>query len=382
MAFGLDYRSLDASELSSLTLGAKAEGGEGTTGVVPEGDGIAYAIDWTDSDAAKVLGRLLEDGVEARVATRPITAETTTGTQDFGAGTVLLPRRSGNGVEDALAEALVGTDLQPRLLTTGWTPSGPDLGSNQTQPLRRPNVLLVADRPTRSYATGELWHLLDRRYEIPVNLVNFSALSRADLSDYTHILLPDGSYSVSDSLREKLETFMREGGFLVGMQGGAAWIDSGIRRREGGADEDEKSSSDERPVYADYRSERAKQLVSGAIFEIEMDLTHPLAWGYHSSTMPVFRTSTRVQSASANPYLDVAIYTDAPRLSGYATQNKIDSIAGTVALAAGRFGSGGWIQIVDNPAFRAIWWGPSRLVLNSLFFAQTLQFTSPPSTWE
>ncbi|MEM1246010.1 MAG: M14 family metallopeptidase [Acidobacteriota bacterium] len=382
MAFGLDYRSLDAAELSSLTTSEKAEGGEGSASEMPDGDGIAYALDWTDSDAAKVLGRLLEQGVEARVATRPLTAETTTGSRDFGAGTVLLPRRAGSGVEEALAQAIAGTDVQPALLTTGWTPSGPDLGSNQTQPIERPSVLLVVDRPTRSYAAGEIWHLLDRRFEIPVSLVNFSSLTSADLSEYTHIFMPDGSYSVSDALRDKLEGFMRQGGFLVGTQGGAHWIDSGVRRREDAATETEVAGSEERPVYGDYRSDRAKQLVSGAIFEIEMDLTHPLAWGYHSAKLPVFRTSTRVLSESANPYLDVAFYTDAPRLSGYATQNKIDAIAGTVAIAAGRYGGGGWIQIVDNPAFRAIWWGPSRLVLNSLFFAQTLQFTSPPTTWE
>lgn len=383
IAFGLDYRPLNAAELAALTVGERAQGGPGTPGEVPTGEGIAFALDWTDSDAAKVLGRLLERGVEARVATLPLTAETSGGPRDFGAGTIFLTRRSGNGVEEALAEALAGTDLQPSLVTTGWTPNGPDLGSNQTPVLRRPNVLIVADRPTRSYATGELWHLLDRRFEIPVNLVDFSALQRADLDDYTHIFLPDGSYSVSDALREKLEGFMRQGGFLVGTQGGAAWIDSGIRRREDPSSETEEEPAEgDRPVYADYRSERAKQLVSGAIFEIEMDLTHPLAWGYSSARLPVFRTSARVQQPSDNPYLDAAFYTESPRLSGYAAQNQIDSIAGSVAIAAGRFGGGGWIQILDDPAFRAVWWGPSRLVLNSLFFAQTLQFTSAPSDWE
>ena len=382
MAFGLDYRPLNMTELTSLDLGPTPQPAD--AGSVPSGPGVAYALSWTDYDTAKVVARLDRSGVQTRVATRGLRAQTDRGEVELGPGTILIPRLDGNDPGPELAKALEGTSLQPYLLTTGWTSSGPDLGSNQVRPLRSIRAAIVSGRPAASYATGELWHLLDRRFEIPVSLVDFGNLGRADLTEYTHLIFPHGQYSASDDLKAKLQTFMREGGFIIGTQGATAWIDRDLRGRESDDEEEASETSEaeaDRPTYSDIRAERAKQLLSGAIFEVSMDLSHPLTWGYTSKTMPVFRTSTLLQKASDNPYLDVAFYTTQPRLSGYASQENIDSVAGTVAVAAGRYGGGGWVQIVDNPTFRAVWWGPSRLVLNSLFFAHTLDFTSAPSSW-
>ena len=385
MAFGLRFRELDARELDGLDLAERVgDPRERTEAPLGEEPGVAYALPWLDYDTAKVLGRLLRAGVEARVATRSFLAETQRGQVELGAGTILLPRGDGRDPRTALQEALRDTAVSPDLIETGWSARGPDLGSNLVRPLRNPTPLIVSGPPTSAYSAGELWHLLDRRTEMPVSLIDWDDLESADLDDYSHILLPHGRYRATEGLTAKLAGFMRRGGFVIATQGAVAFIDEAFRNREaesGMPPEDLDVDPEERVTFAEYRARRARQLLSGAIFEAELDLTHPLAWGYTDAGLPVFRTSTRILAASDNPFLDVGFYSASPRLSGYASQENIDRIAGTVAVAAGRLGRGGWIQIVDDPSFRAVWWGPSRLVLNALFFAHTIDTTVAPSSW-
>ena len=53
--------------------------------------GVAYLLDWRDSDAPRALQALQARGVRAEVATRPFTAPTASGEVALGRGTISLP---------------------------------------------------------------------------------------------------------------------------------------------------------------------------------------------------------------------------------------------------------------------------------------------------
>ena len=69
-----------------------------------------------------------------------------------------------------------------------------------------------------------------------------------------------------------------------------------------------------------------------------------------------------------NPHQDAALYTDAPLLSGYVSDNNLDRLAGGAALVGQRFGSGRVVLFNFDPDFRAFWWGTQGLLLNAVFF--------------
>ena len=58
--------------------------------------------------------------------------------------------------------------------------------------------------------------------------------------------------------------------------------------------------------------------MSGAIFETELDPTHPLAFGFCDRRLPIFRDGARPLAPSDNPYENVALFTGRPLLAGYA----------------------------------------------------------------
>ncbi len=404
LAFGVDFGAVPRPAFAAGLLGA-AVGAPRFPEPPPvsAAPAVAYAFDWHGYYAPRALHTLLQAGYRARVTTRSFTAATQNGSQRFDFGAIVLPVGLQNGRADAL-EQLLGElasrdGIEVHALTSGLTPEGVDLGSPSLRPLQLPRVLLVVGPGVSQYAAGELWHLLDHRFSIPVSLVERDRMSGIDLDSYTHILMVDGRYAtVSRPIREALKRWLRGGGTLVAMQDAARWVDAVLlnpdppepapftvpRERMEGEEPKDRAvpNGNLRPRYVDYERDRAAQLISGTILEAHLDLTHPLAFGFSREKLPVFRTDAELLPPSENPYENVGIYAATPRLSGYISAENLERLSGQTAIRARREGRGTVIQLADNPSFRGFWYGTQKLVLNSLFFGPTLKLTSAPETWD
>jgi len=391
LAFGLPWAALERGV--GDVAGALVTELEPPRGVVDEAEGepFAWAFEWSGYYAPRALGRLLEAGVEARVATRPFEVPGEQGPRSFGHGTVVIP----TGYQEVSAEELRrlletaaredGVDFHA--LSSGLTPGGVDLGSPSVPPLELPRPLLVIGEGVSTYEAGEMWHLLDHRFELEVTLVPGEDLGRVDFADYSHVILVDGDYgAIQEPVREALGRWLRQGGVLLATRGAAQWAETTLLKREEGEAEPElpEMPNGDRPLrapYADYDRDRGAQLVSGTIFQVELDLTHPLAFGYREEALPVFRRSTRVMAPSANPYENVALYSQEPLLSGYVSAENLARLRGTAAVLAQREGEGVLVRLADDPGFRGYWYGTQKLVLNTLFFGPVIERTSAPETW-
>lgn len=110
----------------------------------------------------------------------------------------------------------------------------------------------------------------------------------------------------------------------------------------------------ERFDLADLRLRQSRDVVSGAIFSSDLDLSHPLAFGYHRREIASHRdTSIRLVTAD-NAVATVARYHSSPLLAGYASQRRQDEIGGSPMLVAERLGEGTVVLMADNPDFRGI----------------------------
>ena len=130
--------------------------------------------------------------------------------------------------------------------------------------------------------------------------------------------------------------------------------------------------------YASFRDDVAVPLIAGSIFETRLDRTHPLAYGYTSDLLPVFRDSTGTLAESDNPYDTPVRYADEPLLAGYVSPENLRRLAGQPAVIATRVGRGVVVRMVDDPVFRGIWLGTSRLMLNAVFFSSAIERTEVP----
>ncbi len=383
LAFNMPMASLSARELRRASMGERLS-------EVPSFGGradidsdrlVAWAFDWAPYYAPRMTQRLLEAGARVRVAKQPFESPVAGGeTRSFPRGTIMIPvgiQEEGvaSRIEDILRRYAREDGVTVSAIEGGLSRSGVDLGSRNFRPVEPVRPAILVDDGVHMQEAGEIWHLLDFRYEVPVTLLNWGELDSADLSRYTHLYMVNGPWRrLSDGQKQAVHDWVRQGGTLVAQKNALEWVaDSGLydlefRQRERG--------ESERLPYDDFAADRAAQVIGGAIFETELDLTHPLAFGYSRERLPVFRNSTRYLEPGDNPYVQVARYVDEPLMSGYVSDENLAMMGGSLSLMADRVGQGAVILFVDNTSFRAFWFGTNRLLLNSLYFSGAINHTS------
>jgi len=383
LSFNMPVAELSARQLRGVDAGEALAELPDLDGQADLGDAkpVAWAFDWAPYYAPRMLQRLLEAGAMARVATEPF--ESPVGddqTRAFERGSIVVPV----GIQDdGVAEELERIfqryaeedGVHVSALRGGLSEEGIDLGSPSLRPVEKARPAILVDDGVHMQEAGEIWHLLDYRYEVPVTLLNHGELDSADLDRYTHIFMVDGDWSsqLTEDGEEALKEWVREGGNLVAQKRALEWVsDSGLYELEF-RERDETDVS--RLPYEDFSVDVAAQVIGGSIFEAELDLSHPIAYGYAREKLPMFRNSTRFIEPGDNPYVQVARYVDDPLLSGYVSDENLETAGGSVSVVADRVGAGSVVLFADNPSFRAFWFGTNRLLLNSLYFNEAFGHT-------
>ncbi len=377
LAWDLDYAEVRARRFSAgpeLGSGAPFE----RAAPAPDRSDYVYVMEWDSYYAPRALYRLLDAGVRARVIPDETEVETTRGAVEPGRGAIVVPVAGQPASADVIYEHMVRAAREDSVTvhaaTTALTPTGSDLGGFALENVEKPEILLVTGRGTDLYGAGELWHLLDHQQAMPVSMIDLSELPGADLSRYTHILMAHGRYSdLDEDFAEGLGEWVREGGVLVAVRGGARWAVSrelsSARWLEDEAAEDSEDAAAEPAPYDTISAWDAEAAISGALFEADIDTTHPLAFGFRDGVLPVHKIGAEGFAASNNPFALVVRYDeDDPILSGYASQDNRERLEGAGVVHAERRGAGSVILFADNPVYRAYYRGSARLVTNALFF--------------
>jgi hypothetical protein len=372
LAFGVDY--YEVKQKPDAFLGAKLkamnlDGGELVGGKATS----AYLMPWNRYFNPKSLYSILDRGILPRITTAPFSAEVAGKSMQFKRGTIVIPvvQRDADATITAaelhrLMEKLVSEDhVQIYATNSSSTPSGPDLGGAFQGVLKKPHVALLSGAGTSAYGSGEIWHLIDNRMNIPVSRLNAENLNRNKLSKYNTIIFPDGNYSKLDSTDvNHLKEWVSSGGTLISVQSGSKWIvDNNVIDEE--LVENQKLALD--IPYDQVRLVTGAQRIGGAIFNINIDNTHPLGYGYRNKH-PVFRRGYTFFKLSESAAANVGRYTNKPLLSGYVSEEKLAGIKDTASIIAKKQGSGHVVMFADNPAFRAFWYGTNGLLLNAIFF--------------
>ena len=114
------------------------------------------------------------------------------------------------------------------------------------------------------------------------------------------------------------------------------------------------------------------QYIGGAIFEADLDRSHPINFGYKNDKIALFRNSTLFIKADKNSYNNPIQYTSNPLLSGYISKENSKVIKNTVPFKVQRFGKGRVVVFTDNTNFRAFWFGTNKLLMNAVFFGDKM----------
>jgi hypothetical protein len=380
-AFNLPFAELGSRQFNQSLLGSKIEEPDFPSGELKGEHGdYAYIFNWSEYYAPRALYRLQKEGVRTLVASAPFSTITSEGLTDFGYGAILVSlgiqevdQEKIQGIIDEIVEYDAVTVYS---VNTGLTQRGIDLGSPSFNILDKPEVAVIGGRGTTVSEIGEVWHLFDQRIHVPLTILEKHRMGSADLDRYNVIVMGTGNYSdLPDETVEKLKGWVHNGGTLIAMRGAISWI-----RSQGLADLEtvSREAPDLQPQrYADLDDLRGAQVIGGSIFNAKLDITHPIGYGFTDDNITVFRNTNTFIERPDNPFSTPVYYdTDNPLASGYISDQNLERIGGTASVVVNSHGNGRVITMIDNPNFRAFWFGTNKLFLNAVFFGNTISGAS------
>jgi hypothetical protein len=361
---------------------------ESSEGLVPASEAAAWAVPWNQLGAPAVLQELLAGGVKVRAATQSFSAQTTNGLVAFARGTLIIQAgiQAENSLElsnEILSRAALD-GMVVRSLNSTMTVAGPDLGSKHFKILDPINPLLLGGEGTSSYGVGAQWFVLDNRLRIPTTMINQQSLRDVNLWDYTHLLMADGEYDgLSNGNKSMIARWVKDGGILVAINRASTWAeDLCYEHPQSKCQAEEAAPKEAEPVearaYSDFADDKAKQIIGGAIVASVVDLSHPLAFGFARSELPLFRRGTTLLAPSSNAYSTPVRYTNDPLLAGFVGEERLDAFRGQPAVIAEKQGAGLVVRFANTPVFRGFWRGTERLYINTLYLGQVIESTELP----
>lgn len=381
LAFGVEYEELK----TPVGLGEKIKELKEPIGKLIGGNSeYAYVFEATGYYSSRALYRLLQHEVRIKVATDPFFHPSG---KRFDRGSILVPIAGQEKMEESIQfliqEILQKDGIDVYAFNTGLDYQGVSLGSGSFQVVRKPEIAILIGDGINGNDAGELWHLLDDRLHIPVTMLPLDVFNRANLAKYNTLVFPPGSYtSILDVSKEKLKTWIQNGGIVIGFDNALTWLNNaGLSKFDmkpstgSGSEASDKKELSPR-AYADIEEFRGAQQSPGAIFEATVDLTHPLLYGYTSSKIPLFKEGNLFMEKSKNVYGNPITYGPSPLMSGYISKPNYEKVKNSSVAGVSVLGRGRVIGFTENLNFRSFWLGTNKLFTNAIFYGPIINEAS------
>ena len=360
-AYGLETYA--SGERTEVEPGYVTDTPENNLGLVDRP--YAYLAEWNSLTNVRFLAALLEDDVVVRFAKEPFALEG----RNYAPGTLLVTRADNRSMGEAFFQTvrrIAGkNDQSITAVRTGLSDTGHDLGSSAFEVLHKPRVALLSREDTYPNGFGQVWHYFEEEIAYPVHILPAQALPRVDLHRFDVIIMPEGSYRIGNELADQLSDWIRSGGRLIA-------IASAIQSLEGvkgfGIADKTSNGNDNGNTADSYAGAERREIsknIPGAIFKVDVDNSHPLAFGLSDHYF-----SLKTNELSFAPLAEgwnVGTLGQELLISGFAGSAAREAMKETLVFGVENKGRGRIIYLVDNPLYRAFWDNGKFLFGNAVF---------------
>ncbi len=362
-SFDLEYSDLILKEETNSFNFNKPKGK-----IISKSD-YAYLFSWDDYYTPKALYKLLKNNLRVKVATEKFEIND----NKFDYGTILIPlknqTKSIEEINRILDEITSFSGINFYGINSSKT-TGIDLGSNSFKNINIPKIGLIVGDGVTSYDAGEIWHLLDTRYEIPVTKIKSSSLSKIDLGKYNTMIFVNGTHNYNKSTVKSLKNWVENGGNLIGFRNTIKWLNKNnfisVNLKVNKPEVKNINYINKSKFYG-------AQLTSGAIFNTSLDLSHPINYGFYKNNLSIFRNTNIYIENDSLSFNNPIKYTKRNTLiSGYISKENYKSIKDSRPFVNFKIKKGNINIFSDNTNFRGFWYGTNKLMMNAIFFSNIM----------
>jgi len=374
---------VDALECRSApSVAVTSVDADGVPGAVTgAADPVVYVVP-SGSQAMGVMTRALRAGIRVRSPE----AAFTLGDRTFPAGSVILSRAGSPDDFDALV-ARIAQEARAEVigLDDTWVTDGPSLASDRSPLIPPVRIALAWDEPTDSSSAGAIRYVLEQRYGYPVTIIRAETLSRADLSRYQVLILPDAWGSYDAALAAPLRQWVQRGGTLVGIGSGADLMMAGdspmlatVREPLLSADgqaipapatEPRLITGDAAYAEAIRPAEQTPDSVLGVLAQVEVDHNHWLSAGLPERLTVLVNGAAIYEPLRQDEGTNVLRYVSAAGLpvAGHLWEQNRRQLAFKPYVMVNGLGRGQVVAFTQDPTFRGFLHGQDVLFLNAIF---------------
>jgi len=337
----------------------------------PLGSLAGYIFTWNSMQEAAFLSALLKENIKVRFTERELKVQGKT----FANGSLIITK-SDNQKNPTFTETVTKLSNQyertPFIANTSFSDNGVDFGSYDIKLVPKTKIVVLKGDGVASLNYGAIWHFMEQQLEYPITTIDTEYFSISQLANYDVLVMPSGWYSEvldSDGL-DALKNWIRKGGKLIAMGNAIRSFEGksgfGITRNKSEDDDDEEDDSALIP-YGQRERANVENFITGSIFKISLDPTHPMAFGFNDAYYSLKLGSTSYQFLE-NGYNVGYIQGDAQRISGFAGKAALEKLKNSLVFGTQNMGRGSVVYMVDDVLFRSFWENGKLLFVNSLFF--------------
>ena len=327
---------------------------------------IAYGVKWNHLNDAKFLTDLLVTKLKVRFNK----SEFINNGIKYNPGSLIIYKGDQNN-ESMFNEVIGLANKHNRKLNpiySGMSEEGPDLGSSSIELIKNKNIAILTGDGVSSLNYGAIWYFFEQEINYPLTHININKFNRIDINEFDVLIIPDGYYfSIKNEKNtEKIESWLKNGGKIIAFSK-ALSIFSNSESFKLKSKANNTNLTEEKILYKDQRRNRVNNMISGAIFKVELDNSHPMAFGYSKDyySLKIGSSSYELLKKGYN----VGVIKDNPKpVSGYSGKKALLKLDNTMIFGHEKFGKGNLIYFADNPLFRSFWENGKLFLVNSIFF--------------
>ena len=358
-----------------------------------------YLSKWGTLNELKFLAEILNHQVTVRVAEKSFTHSGI----NYSPGALFISPRGNEHLGTKLHEIIKNatTNHSPDIssINSGSSSKGIDLGSSNFNVITKPKIGVFAGEGISSNNFGEIWHFFEQQIQYPLSIINTSDIRSIPFDKLDVLILPNGNYNflkttipasaqikkdtgasllVKPSPPKELLEWVNKGGRLIiigsAMKkfvdqkgfGLTAYKSEAAKKEAKKFDEKEKLKERDRK-YGNRKRDRLKNSVYGSIVKIDLDNTHPLAFGYdnHAFTLKLEKTLYPMLLKGWN----VGVLKEPKSvISGFMGHKIRKKIKNNLIFGVHDAKKGKVVYIADNILFRSFWYDSKVLFGNAIFF--------------
>jgi Zinc carboxypeptidase len=331
-----------------------------------------YVMEWKGVHSVKTAGQLLQKGILLRYAEQPFETDG----KQFERGAVIILRTAnksfGKNLWTVVREVANANNVQLFPVSGGFVDKGYDFGSDKVHPLKAPKVVLLTGEGVNGNAAGEIWHFFEQQLEYPITLVNANDITRVNLNNVNVLIMPDGNYKFLNdkSSLEWFKDWINKGGRVIALQDAVSQLANsgfGIKAKKTGDDKkDSTSSYEDLKKYADRERDALTEFTPGSILKVDMDNTHPLAFGYPGYYYTLKMDDNIFEFIKEDGW-NVGVIKKDNQVTGFIGSNKKEKFKDGLLFGVQNMGGGTITYLADNPMFRSFWENGKLLLCNAVF---------------